>query len=127
MLLHIHLNSDVPLHEQIHDQILLALADGQLQPHEQLPTVRQLAAQLQVNPMTVSKSYAHLKKEGYLVSDRRNGTHVAATLPKNDHFLAQLTAALEPLVAQAKLQSLTVAEFEKIVQSLFEKRSSSSY
>lgn len=76
MLLHLDFGSDIPIYQQIRDQIVVGIADGRLAPGQRLPTVRALAEESGVNTMTVSKAYQLLKQEGYLQTDRRSGTVV---------------------------------------------------
>ena len=78
MLLSFDFASDVPLYQQLRNQIVLGIASGRLRPGERLPTVRALAEESGVNTMTVSKAYQLLKAEGYLTTDRRSGTVIAA-------------------------------------------------
>ena len=60
--------SGVPFYRQIIDQIKYAIARGELRPGDQLPTVRQLAVELAINPNTVSKSYSQLERQKKLDS-----------------------------------------------------------
>lgn len=76
MLLHLDFGSDIPIYQQIRDQVVVGIADGRLPPGEKLPTVRALAEESGVNTMTVSKAYQLLKQEGYIRTDRRSGTVV---------------------------------------------------
>ncbi len=78
MLIEIDLTSQTPLYQQIRDQVVLGVATSKLSPGELLPTVRQLADDLGINPMTVNKAYTQLKHEGFIVADRRQGTRVRA-------------------------------------------------
>lgn len=78
MLLSFDFTSDVPLYQQLRNQIVLGIADGRLHPGDRLPTVRALAEESGVNTMTVSKAYQLLKAEGYLTADRRSGSVIAA-------------------------------------------------
>jgi GntR family transcriptional regulator len=71
MLLQIDHHSGQPIYRQVIDQIRRQVVAGQLHEGEQLPSVRDLAAQLRVNPMTISKAYSLLEMEGLL--DRRRG------------------------------------------------------
>ena len=70
------LKSGVPFHRQIVDQIRYGIASGRLLPGEQLPTVRDLAVQLQVNPNTVRKAYSDLELLGILDTQQGTGTFV---------------------------------------------------
>ena len=66
-----------PLYVQIMDEVRRALVRGTLRPEEPLPSVRELAAALQVNPRTVSQAYAELEREGVVYVRRGQGTFVA--------------------------------------------------
>ena len=57
MLFHLDFQSDIPIYKQIRDQVVLAVANGQLLPGEHLPTTRAFAEDVGVNVMTVSKAY----------------------------------------------------------------------
>ena len=82
MLFRLDFQSAVPIYRQIRDQVVLAVAQGELTPGERLPTTRALAEDAGVNVMTVSKAYQLLKAEGYLVTDRRAGAVVRAAQAK---------------------------------------------
>lgn len=71
MILEIDFKSNVPLYQQIRDQIVQGLATGGLSYGEALPSVRQLADDLAINHMTVNKAYQQLKKEGLIETDRQ--------------------------------------------------------
>ena len=66
----------VPLGEQISRRILYAIARGVYQAGDKLPTVRDVAKRLRVNPNTVSKAYRDLERDGMLVSRRGTGVFV---------------------------------------------------
>jgi GntR family transcriptional regulator len=70
------LKSGVPFHRQIVDQIRYGIASDRLMPGEQLPTVRELAVNLQVNPNTVRKAYSELEILGILNTQQGTGTFV---------------------------------------------------
>lgn len=80
MILEIDPLSEDAIYSQLKRQIIIGIAKGELSVGEQLPTVRQIADELGVNTMTVSKGYQQLKEAGYLIADRRKGT-VVAPLP----------------------------------------------
>ena len=70
--------SPVPLYEQIGQSIRLAVAAGKLGEGESLPSVRQLAGALRVNPATVSQAYRELAREGFVEMRHGAGTFVRA-------------------------------------------------
>jgi GntR family transcriptional regulator len=78
MLISINPKSALPIYHQIAEQIRRAVAAGKLQPGEQLPSVRDLATQILVNPNTVARVYRDLEQEGLLETRRGQGTYIAA-------------------------------------------------
>src|SRR5438876_1469916 len=82
MALHINTSSRLPLYQQLAQQIREAIARGEFQPGAGLPSVRQLSAELVVNPNTVARAYTELEREGLLVSRPGRGIYVAS--PRND-------------------------------------------
>jgi len=69
--------SGVPLYRQIIDQILHAIAAGAFKTGDKLPTVRQLAVDLSINPNTVAKAYHELEIREILVTQMGTGTFIA--------------------------------------------------
>lgn len=63
--------SGVPVYRQLMDQVRFLVASGRLEPGDSLPSTRSLSAELGVNPMTVSKAYGYLERDG--VVERRPG------------------------------------------------------
>ena len=76
MLLKLDFSGDVPIYQQIRDQVVMAVASGQLAPGDKLPTIRTLAEEAGINMMTASKAYQLLKAEGYITTGRRDGATV---------------------------------------------------
>jgi GntR family transcriptional regulator len=68
--------SGVPIYKQLMDQIRARVAGGRLPPGDFLPSVRQVAEHLQINPMTVSKAYSLLEKDGIVEFIRGQGMRV---------------------------------------------------
>jgi len=105
--------SGVPFYRQIIDQILLGIAGGDLEPGDRLPTVRQLAIDLAVNPNTVSRAYRELEIREVVTTQRGTGTFVAADpgvaqdQAKRLEFLAKLC---EAWVAEAGKFGFTLEE-----------------
>ena len=72
------LHTGVPAYRQIIDQIRGALASGALATGDQLPTVRQLAVDLSINPNTVVRAYKELELGGLLETHQGTGTFISA-------------------------------------------------
>ena len=76
MIIRIDELSDVPIYQQIRNQIVMGISDGSLAAGEQLPTVRSLAVEIGINTMTVSKAYQLLKEwRPRAKPDRAAGQH----------------------------------------------------
>jgi GntR family transcriptional regulator len=69
--------SGVPVYRQVMDQVKFQIAGGMLKPEDELPSTRSLSVELGINPMTVSKAYSFLEKEG--VVERRPGKATVVT------------------------------------------------
>jgi GntR family transcriptional regulator len=76
MILRVDPDAALPVYEQIRTQIATMIASGALAPGTQLPTIRQLAADLGLAKGTVSKAYEELVNDGAIVSRGRQGTVV---------------------------------------------------
>jgi GntR family transcriptional regulator len=69
--------SDRPVYQQIIDQVKRDIACGKVMKEERLPTVRQLAGQIAINPNTIAKAYQQLEREGIIVTRPGAGAFVA--------------------------------------------------
>jgi GntR family transcriptional regulator len=99
----VHPSSGLPIYRQIMDQVAALIAGGRLAPGELLPSVRQLAAELQVNMMTISKAYARLEAEGLIERVRGTGMRVRPIAPRGS--LADRRQELRPVVEQAVIRA----------------------
>lgn len=77
MLLHINPSSGVPIYLQIENQVKHYIASGAVKAGEALPSVRQVAADLRVNPNTVARAYQNLERDGVLRSVPGGRTYAA--------------------------------------------------
>ncbi len=77
MIIHLDPSNGVPIFLQIVQQVKYKIATGALMPGDQLPSVRQLANDLRVNPNTIAKSYTELERSGVIVTKRGAGCFVA--------------------------------------------------
>lgn len=75
---------EIAPYQQIEEQIRAAIQRGDVQPGALLPTVRQLADDLNVAPNTVARAYANLADSGWIVSEGRRGTRIADRIPTTD-------------------------------------------
>jgi len=104
--------SGVPFYRQIIEQVKFAIASGDLKPGDRLPTVRQLAVDLSINPNTVIRAYRELEIENLLDTQQGSGTFVSENRPKIDPLERQrmLDQILTELLARASGYGLTLDE-----------------
>ncbi len=81
MMLKLDFRSKVPIYAQIVEQIENLVANGVLKPGDQLPTVRQLAADLRVNFNTIARAYRLLDEAGVISTQQGRGTFLLEPLP----------------------------------------------
>jgi len=89
-----------PVHVQLVNQIEAAIEHGDLRIGASLPTVRQLARDLEIAPNTVARAYATLQENGWIISDRRRGTKVSHSRPNGGivERLRMLRVSIDELV-----------------------------
>ena len=80
----IDLKSGVPFYRQVIDQVKGAIAAGLLEPGDRLPTVRQLAVDLSINPNTVSRAYTELELTGLVETQMGSGTFISQKTVSHD-------------------------------------------
>jgi len=114
------LHSGVPVYRQIIDQVLGGIASRRLAVGDQLPTVRQVAVDLAINPNTVVRAYRELEIRGVLETQQGTGTFIARTDGRQDDAergrrLAQLVSEF---VARAGGAGFTVDELKEQLNDL---------
>src|SRR2546423_12866358 len=87
--LRLDLRSGVPVYRQIIDQVMAGIAAGALASGHQLPTVRQLAVDLSINPNTVLRAYRELEIRGILDTQQGTGTFISQKKVKHDEVQRQ--------------------------------------
>ncbi|MCJ7442254.1 MAG: GntR family transcriptional regulator [Thermoanaerobaculaceae bacterium] len=104
--------SGVPFYRQVIDQTLAGIATGALVPGEQLPTVRTLAVELQVNLNTVAKAYRELEIRGVLNTQQGSGTYVALVQVERDQVerRRQVVQLVDEFLARAAAAGLPPEE-----------------
>jgi GntR family transcriptional regulator len=123
--LRIDTKSGVPFYRQIVEQVKFGIARGSLQPGDQLPTVRQLAVDLSINPNTVLRAYRELEIEGVIDTHQGSGTFVGNRKPRIDELERQrmLDQILTELLARASGYGFTLNE---VLEGLRQRKESGS-
>ncbi|MGB8510121.1 MAG: GntR family transcriptional regulator [Pyrinomonadaceae bacterium] len=117
MFINIDATSGVPIFMQIVSQIKTAIAMGRLLPDEPLPSVRQLAVDLAVNPNTVARAYLDLEYEGVIYKRQGHGTFVSGRgveMSKNDR-----RKVLNELLEKALVEGVNLGLDERELRDAF--------
>jgi GntR family transcriptional regulator len=116
----LHPGSGIPIYRQLVEQVRRLIAGGQLPPGTELPSVRDLAVEHAVNPMTISKAYALLETEGLLERNRGKPMTVAAGR-RSQASLSQRMKQLQPQVRQLVLSARQLELGPKDLETLIER------
>ena len=112
--------SGVPVYRQIIDQVMSGIASGTLATGDQLPTVRQLAVDLSVNPNTVVRAYRELEIRGVLETQQGTGTFISKQQVKRDEAerQRQLSQLAGEFLARAGSAGFTLQELLETLRGL---------
>ncbi len=128
MFLHLNPQSGLPLYRQMLQQFRERIAGGQLAPGSQLPSVRELSADLHVNPLTVGKVYQILQRDGLVEFRRGQGTYVAPRQKPlsaaQQHQLIQ--PALDQVVGAALALGIGETELQRLLAQSYATKSKQS-
>lgn len=104
--------SAVPIYAQLVAGVKRAIAGGVLRPGDALPSLRELAGQLRVNPLTVSKAYRELEAEGVITTEHGRGSFVSArAAAESDSYRREaLAQAVDRLLLEASHLGATPGE-----------------
>jgi GntR family transcriptional regulator len=122
VILRIHSGSGVPIYLQIEAQVKQAVAAGALARDEAMPSIRQLAAELRVNPNTVARAYSNLEREGTIRTVPGGGTFAAgrATGLLKAEKLRRVRPIATQLAVEAKQVELTRADTVRLVEEAWQ-------
>ena len=112
--------SGVPVYRQIIDQVTGGIAAGALAPGDQLPTVRQLAVDLSINPNTVIRAYRELEIRGVLETEQGTGTFISNQKMRLDEAERQrsLNQLIGDFMARAGSAGFTAEELIERLQAM---------
>ncbi len=125
MELSIDTKSGVPFYRQIIEQIKFGIARGELKSGDRLPTVRQLAVDLSINPNTVIRAYRELEIESVLDTQQGSGTFVGRHKPEVDRLEKKrmVDQILTDLLARASSYGLSI---DDVLEGLRQRKETSS-
>jgi len=109
---HLNAHSGVPVYRQLMDQVQGAVAIGRLKPGDQLPTIRQVAVDLAINPNTVTRAYREMEIRSLLETQQGTGTFVAEQQAPADlkHHHRHLKQLATETIARAGANGFTLVQ-----------------
>lgn len=113
--------NSAPIYEQIEAQFKILIAKQVMKPGEKLPSIRELASMLIINPNTVSKAYQELERQGVIKTIRGKGTFIASILaaPRmRGERINKLKDRLNHIAVEAKHLGLEEQQFIEIVEQI---------
>jgi GntR family transcriptional regulator len=118
------LHSGMPVYRQLIDRVLGGIASGLLKPGDQLPTVRQVAVDLSINPNTVARAYREMEIRGVLDTQQGTGTFVSNQKIEQDEVERErrLAQIVGEFVARAGAAGFTV---DDLLEQLHERNNGS--
>ena len=114
------MHSRIPIYEQIENEIALQVQRGILKPNEQLPSLRQLSAQLSLNINTVKRALGELEAKGITYSVAGKGIFISPTAKAQNVYVQESMDAAEKAIRSAKNLGVSYEELFKTLKSIYE-------
>ena len=107
-----------PIYEQIVEKFKTMILKGILKPDEQMPSVRNLAMELSINPNTIQKAYAELERQGYIYVVKGRGNFVAESDRLLDNRMSDLKEAVKEKAIEALEYGVSLEELIVLLREL---------
>jgi GntR family transcriptional regulator len=119
-LIKILFDSETPIYVQLKNEIIKAIARGELEEGEALPSIRDLSVDIGVNLHTINKAYNLLKDEGYLSIDRRKGAMVNVNKGNKVDFLNSIDEELKVFLCRCICKGVSKEEIIKLISDQYD-------
>ena len=119
-MIHIDYKDSRPLYEQISNKLGELILHGVFEADSQLPSVRNLAIELAINPNTIQKAYADLERKGYIYSVKGKGNFVADTKKIQEEKKMDVMEKIKALFREALQLGISFEEIEETMKQLYE-------
>lgn len=108
-----------PIYEQVVDKMKELVLLGVLEPDSQLPSVRELAMELSINPNTVQRAYAELERQGVIYCVKGRGNFVSGVKDLKEEHRQELVTQISALVREAAKAEISEEEFLSYVKEFY--------
>jgi len=119
-LISINYRDSRPIYQQLKDSIRVLVLTGTIAPEEKLPSVRDLAAELAINPNTIQRAYRELEAEGLLYSVPGKGSFASATDTVADSHIRDLKAELRATAEKLHRLGVPAVQLEQCIKEVYD-------
>jgi len=125
MILRLNPSSGVPVYLQIIEQVKHAIATGAVNAGEQLPSVRQMAEDLLINPNTVARAYRDLEQEGIIELKHGSGAFISDSIAPPSKSMHKAQAVVKSAIDQLASFDLAEEEIRRLIENELSQRKTS--
>ena len=116
MMININFRDSRPIYEQVKATLRKLIVSGAMSPDEKLPSVRELASQLVINPNTIQRAYRELEQEGYIISIPGKGSYANLSAQVDEGRKKELLTAMDEIVAELLYLGVTPDELDRRIR-----------
>lgn len=116
MMININFRDSRPIYEQVKITLRKLIVSGAMSPDEKLPSVRELASQLVINPNTIQRAYRELEQEGYIISIPGKGSYANLSAQVDEGRKKELLTAMYEIVAELLYLGVTPDELDRRIR-----------
>lgn len=115
-MININFRDSRPIYEQVKTTLRKLIVSGAMSPDEKLPSVRELASQLVINPNTIQRAYRELEQEGYIFSIPGKGSYANLSAQVDEGRKKELLTATDEIVAELLYLGVTPDELDRRIR-----------
>lgn len=116
MMININFRDSRPIYEQVKTTLRKLIVSGAMSPDEKLPSVRELASQLVINPNTIQRAYRELEQEGYIISIPGKGSYANLSAQVDEGRKKELLTAMDEIVTELLYLGVTPDELDRRIR-----------
>ncbi|MFR5969012.1 MAG: GntR family transcriptional regulator [Oscillospiraceae bacterium] len=115
-MININFRDSRPIYEQVKTTLRKLIVSGAMSPDEKLPSMRELASQLVINPNTIQRAYRELEQEGYIISIPGKGSYANLSAQVDEGRKKELLTAMDEIVAELLYLGVTPDELDRRIR-----------
>ena len=115
-MININFRDSRPIYEQVKTTLRKLIVSGAISPDEKLPSVRELASQLVINPNTIQRAYRELEQEGYIISIPGKGSYANLSAQVDEGRKKELLTATDEIGAELLYLGVTPDELDRRIR-----------